>query len=169
MREKLVELLPGLYRYLYRLCGESHLAEDLAQDTVVRAMKALHQLDSQVALRAWLFRIGSNVWRDHCRRAGRMRALEDEVHNQTLASPALTMEAGPEEIVNQREQVQWTQQAIMHLPERQRMVLTLVVCEELSHREVADILDISTDAVKANLSVARARMRKMLQQRGRHD
>lgn len=169
MREKLVELLPGLYRYLYRLCGESHLAEDLAQDTVVRAMKALHQLDSEVALRAWLFRIGSNVWRDYCRRAGRMRALEDEVQDQTLAAPFVAAEPSPDVIVDQREQVQWTQQAIMHLPERQRIVLTLVVCEELSHREAADVLDISPDAVKANLSIARANMRKMLQQRGQYD
>lgn len=169
MREKLVELLPSLYRYLYRLCGESHLAEDLAQDAVVRAMKALDQLDSHAALRAWLFRIGSNVWRDHCRRAGRMRVREEEVQNQLLDSPFMTTEPSPDDIVNQREQIQWTQQAIMQLPERQRMVLTLVVCEELSHREVADVLDISTDAVKANLFAARTSMRKMLQQRGRHD
>ena len=169
MREKLVELLPSLYRYLYRLCGESHLAEDLAQDAVVRAMKALDQLESHAALRAWLFRIGSNVWRDHCRLAGRIRAMEDEIQNQTLDVPFMATEPGPDEIVNQREQVQWTQQAIMQLPERQRMVLTLVVCEELSHREVAKVLDISPDAVKANLSVARANMRKMWQQRGQHD
>lgn len=169
MREKLVELLPGLYRYLYRLCGESHLAEDLAQDTIVRAMKSIDQLESHAALRAWLFRIGSNAWRDHCRRAGRLRAVEDEVQNQTLDSPFITAEPSPDVIVDQREQVQWTQQAIMQLPERQRMVLTLVICEELSHREVADILDISPDAVKANLSVARANMRKMLQQRGHYD
>lgn len=53
----------------------------------------------------------------------------------------------------------------MQLPERQRMVLTLVVGEELSQGEIAEVLNISSDAVKANLSVARSSMRKMWQQR----
>jgi RNA polymerase sigma factor (sigma-70 family) len=54
---------------------------------------------------------------------------------------------------------------MMQLPERQRMVLTLVVGEELSQGEIAEVLNISSDAVKANLSVARSSMRKMWQQR----
>ncbi len=169
MRDKLVELLPGLYRYLYRLCGETHLAEDLAQDAVVRAMKCIDQLDSPAALRVWLFRIGANVWRDHCRRSSRRKLYEDDVRDQS-AHRCLTASARePVDVIDQREQVEWTQQAMMRLPERQRMVLTLVVCEELSHREIAEVLEISPDAVKANLSVARANMRKMLQQRVQND
>jgi DNA-directed RNA polymerase specialized sigma24 family protein len=54
---------------------------------------------------------------------------------------------------------------MMQLPERQRMVLTLVVGEEPSQGEIAEVLNISSDAVKANLSVARSSMRKMWQQR----
>ena len=54
---------------------------------------------------------------------------------------------------------------MMQVPERQRMVLTLVVGEELSQGEIAEVLNISSDAVKANLSVARSSMRKMWQQR----
>lgn len=169
MREKLVELLPCLYRYLYRLCGETHLAEDLAQDAVVRAMKSMDQLDKPDNLRVWLFRIGSNVWHDHCRRSGRQRSFEEDVRTQSVTPRLVGCEPDPSDVVGQRDQVQWTRKAIMELPERQRMVLTLVVCEELSHREVADILGISPDAVKANLSVARASMRKMLQQRVPND
>jgi RNA polymerase sigma-70 factor, ECF subfamily len=169
VRDKLVELLPGLYRYLYRLCGESHLAEDLAQDAVVRAMRALDQLDSPAALRVWLFRIGSNVWRDHCRRSNLKKLYEEEVRDQSIQLPLAANDPEPIDIIDQREQVQWTDQAMMQLPERQRMVLTLVVCEELSQREIAEVLDISPDAVKANLSVARSSMRKMWQQRVQHD
>ena len=168
MRDKLVELLPGLYRYLFRLCGESHLAEDLAQDTVVRAMKALDQLDSPAA-RVWLFRIGSNVWHDHCRRSNLRKSYEEEVLDQSIQLPLAVNDPQPVDILEQREQIHWTQQAMMQLPERQRMVLTLVVCEELSQREIAEVLDISPDAVKANLSVARSNMRKMWQQRVQHD
>lgn len=169
MREKLVELLPGLYRYVYRLCGETHLAEDLAQEAVVRAMKCMDQLDSPAALRVWLFRIGSNVWRDHCRRSNRRKTYEDDVRIQSLPARLTASEREPVDVVDQREQVELAHQAIVRLPERQRMVLTLVVCEELSHREIAEVLDISPDAVKANLSAARANMRIILQQRVQHE
>lgn len=168
MRDKLVELLPSLYRFLYRLSGETHLAEDLAHDAVVRAMKSIDQLDTPDNLRVWLFRIGSNVWHDHCRQLGRKRSFEDDVRTQSV-QPRLVCEPDPSEVADQRDQVQWTRQAIMELPERQRMVLTLVVCEEISHREVSELLDISLDAVKANLSAARSNMRKMLQQRVHND
>ena len=161
MRDKLVELLPALYRYLYRLCGESHMAEDLAQDAIVRAIKSLDQLDSPVALRVWLFRIGSNVWHDHCRRTNLKKSYEEEVREQSVQFALAANDPEPVDIVDLHEQVEWTHQAMMQLPERQRIVLTLVVCEELSHREVAQVLDISTDAVKANLSIARSNMRKM--------
>jgi RNA polymerase sigma-70 factor (ECF subfamily) len=164
VREKLVELLPSLYRYLYRLSGETHLAEDLAQDVILRAMRCIDQLDSEEALRVWLFRIGANAWVDCCRRAGRKRSFENERRSQVADSLLVSSEPEPSEILGQREQLQWTQRAIMRLPERQRMVLILVVCEELSHREVAEVLGISTDAVKASLSVARVTMRKMLKQ-----
>jgi RNA polymerase sigma-70 factor, ECF subfamily len=169
VREKLVELLPSLYRYLYRLSGETHLAEDLAQDAVVRAMKCLGQLDTPDNLRVWLFRIGANAWYDHCRRIGRKRSFEDDVRTQSIKPRFAGCEPDPSEVADQRDQVQWTRQAIMELPERQRMVLTLVVCEEMSHRDVAEVLDISLDAVKANLSAARSNMRKMLQQRVTND
>lgn len=169
MRDQLVELLPDLYRLLYRLCGESHLAEDLAQDAIVRAMKCLDQLENPARLRVWLFRIGSNVWTDHCRYSSRQRSYEDNVRDQVILPPLSTTEYDPAVVLDQREQVEWTHQAIMRLPERQRIVLTLVACEEMSHREIAEVLNISIDAVKSSLSVARANMRKMLQQRVQHD
>ena len=169
MRDQLVEQLPSLYRYLYRLCGESHLAEDLAQDAIVRAMKSLDQLDNPAVLRIWLFRIGSNVWRDHCRRSSLRRSYEQQMQEQLIPLPSATNTPDPVDVVEQREQVQWTQHAMMQLPERQRIVLTLVACEGLSHREIAEVLDISPDAVKSNLSIARSNMRKILQQRVQHD
>lgn len=169
MRDQLVEQLPSLYRYLYRLCGESHLAEDLAQDAIVRAMKSLDQLDNPAVLRIWLFRIGSNVWRDHCRRSKLRRSFEQQIQDQSIPLLSATNTPDPVDDVEQREQVQWTQHAMMRLPERQRIVLTLVVCEGLSHREIAEVLDISPDAVKSNLSIARSNLRKILQQRVQHD
>jgi DNA-directed RNA polymerase specialized sigma24 family protein len=86
VRHKLVELLRCLYRYLYRLCGESHLAEDLAQDAVVSAMRSLAQLDSLAALRVRLFRIDSNIWRDQCRCSNVKKLYEEELEINRFSS-----------------------------------------------------------------------------------
>jgi RNA polymerase sigma-70 factor (ECF subfamily) len=143
-----------VYRYALRLTGRTDLAEDLTQETLLRGWRDRQKLrDPQVA-RVWLLRIATNLWSDHLRRK-RFRA-------QTLQSEPPCPRPSLLRAADQREQVRLALGAMDELPPRQRQVLYLVTCEQLSHAEVADVLGIDVSAVKSNLSLARGEMRRRL-------
>lgn len=156
MDDLLERLAPRVYRFALRLCGDAHAAEDLTQEAFLRAWRRRDALRDAHAVRVWLFRIVANVWRDRLRR-GRLPVERAGVLPESPApAPA------PERLAAGREELVAALAALDALPPRQRDVLYLTACEGLSAAEVADVLDINANAVKANLSLARKAMRQKL-------
>jgi RNA polymerase sigma-70 factor (ECF subfamily) len=153
----LADWAPRVYRFALRLTTDPHAAEDLTQETFLRAWPARGRLRDQQAMRVWLFRIAANIWRDRLRR-GRSPIAQAE----PLGGTELCRQPLPERVAAQRDEAQQARQALNSLPPRQREVLYLNACEELTAAEIADVLDLSREAVKANLSLARKRMRELL-------
>ena len=157
MRGLLEEHVPRVYRFALRLTGDRHQAEDLTQETFLRAWRGRKRLRDPDALRVWLFKITVNLWRDRARRARRAPQPAD--------SPTEDPESrsvSPAEQALQREDVARALAAIDSLPPRQREVLYLCACEELSIAQIAEVLQVSPTAVKSSLSLARKRMRRKL-------
>lgn len=143
-----------VYRYALRLAARPDLAEDLTQETLLRGWRNQSKLREPRAARLWLLRIATNIWTDHLRKARfQPRSLECE--------PPCPR-SRPADAIDQRESVRLALAAMDELPPRQRQVLYLVTCEQLSHAEVADVLGIGMPAVKSNLSLARKEMRLRL-------
>jgi RNA polymerase sigma-70 factor (ECF subfamily) len=143
-----------VYRYAMRLSGHADLAEDITQETLLRAWRRRHNLREPLAARVWLLRITGNVWTDYLRQKKfRPRVLEVEA---TCPRPSAGIRTEHEEHVAQ------ALAAMDELPPRQRQVLYLTTCEGLSQAEVADVLGIGPAAVKSNLSLARREMRRRL-------
>jgi RNA polymerase sigma-70 factor, ECF subfamily len=159
VREGLAEHVPHVYRLALRLTGDRHRAEDLTQETFLRAWRGRQQLKDNRAERVWLFRIAANLWRDELRhsrtRGGTMSPLPDD---------ACGTEATPDHAAETRESLDQALQLLDGLPVRQRTVLYLIAVEALSLNEVSNILGINTNTVKVNLSLARKRMREQLAQ-----
>lgn len=157
MQDLLPEFVPRVYRFALRLTRNPHAAEDLTQETFLRAWRQHGLLRHPQAVRVWLFRIAANLWRDQVRRGtllvGRAGTLPEH-----LASRSQT----PDRQLDDREDLRRALQAMEALPERQREVLYLSACEGLTATEVAEVLDISTNAVKANLCLARKKLRQEL-------
>jgi RNA polymerase sigma-70 factor, ECF subfamily len=149
------EYLPHVYRFALRLTGSRQDAEDLTQDTFLRAWRGRGRLRDAGAARAWLFTIAKNLWNDRLRRKGRRPAivepLEDDQQSGAVA-------ADHELIV--REDVRRVLEAMDSLPSRQREVLHLHACDGFSLGEIAAVLGISVEAAKANLCEARKRLRQ---------
>jgi RNA polymerase sigma-70 factor (ECF subfamily) len=143
-----------VFRYAMRLTGCVDFAEDVTQETFLRAWRNRGKLRERQAARLWLLRIASNVWTDYLRRA-KCRPL-------ALPAEAACPRASPCTQNDQQEQVSQAMAALDELPPRQRQVLYLATCEGLSHGEVAEVLGIGTAAVKSNLSLARKEMRRRL-------
>ena len=150
------EHLGSVYRYALRLTGRSDLAEDLAQETWLRAWRHRANLREHRATRVWLFRIATNLWTDQLRR-GRFRP-------DPLETDPPCPRPSPDTTTDDRENVRLAMAAMDQLPPRQRQVLYLVTCENLSRDEVATILEMSETAVNSNLSLARKEMRQRLKE-----
>lgn len=146
--------IPGLYRFAVTLCNDGALAEDLTQETLLRAWKAGSQPDHERAVRSWLLTILRNLWIDHCR-SPKNRPAEAHSPDELFAETR-----SPVQLAIENEQFEAILQRMLQLPERQRQVLLLHAVEELTIDEVSGILQISRSAVKASLSVARKTMRQ---------
>ncbi len=157
MNNLLEEWAPRVYRFALRLSNDPHAAEDLTQETFLRAWRQRDRLRDLAAARVWLFRITANLWRDQLRR-GRSPVARAGPLTDTQADFARP----PERLAAGREELARALDAMNALPPRQREVLHLGACEGLGPAEIAEVLGISADAAKANLSLARKRMRQLL-------
>ena len=140
-----------LHRYLHRLCGSSDQAEELTQETFVRAYTGLLTFRGDCSVTTWLFRIARNTYLNSLRRPSPAHIDTDELL-------ALSDVAGTNDPVHQYavvEQRGLIALALAQLPEKQRSVLLLRDAEGLSYIEIADVLGISLSAVKVSLFRAR--------------
>jgi len=164
-----------LLRHCYRILGSVQDAEDVVQETLLAAWRALRDVREAAAVRAWLYRIATNRCLNALR-AGRRRvpAAADTPSAPNLATaardepvwvqpfPDLLLDglpdaaAGPEAVYEQRESMELAFiVGLQHLPPRQRTVLVLRDVMGFRAGEVAQILDIGEAAVKSALARAR--------------
>ena len=152
------EYLPQVYRFALRLTGSEQEAEDLAQETFLRAWRRRRQLREPRATAVWLLTITRNLWNDRLRRKSRrplaVEPLED-IHEARAS--------GPEDNLMAREDLHRVLEAMNSLPPRQREVLCLFACEGLALGEIAEVLGITADAAKASLCEGRKRLRRRFQ------
>jgi RNA polymerase sigma factor (sigma-70 family) len=149
------ELRPELHRYCARLMGSVIDGEDVVQDTVVRAVVALEELEEMPPLRPWLFRIAHNRALDLLR--GRaIRAAEPIEAAHEVADP---QSPDPVELLMRREAVETAVSRFAELPTVQRSVVILKDVLDQSLEEIAAMLDLTVNAVKAHLARGRARLK----------
>ncbi|UCI21804.1 sigma-70 family RNA polymerase sigma factor [Mesorhizobium sp. B2-1-8] len=148
-------LRPELHRYCSRLMGSVIDGEDVVQDTFARAFVALDELREVPQLRPWLFRIAHNRALDLLRSRA-IRAAEP-----IEAALEIADEADPAEMLMRRQAVQTAVSRFAELPVPQRSVIILkdVLDEPLA--DIAALLGVTVDAVKAHLARGRARLRRI--------
>jgi RNA polymerase sigma-70 factor, ECF subfamily len=157
MRRKIEAMRPRLRRLARSWCHDAHLADDLVQETLERALKRIEQLRDETALEAWLFTILNNRWRDH------LRAHKENIPFDDVDEAVFRHDATPELLYSTRQTTQRVRQAVESLPLGQRQVLTLVDLEECSYAEVAAILAVPVGTVMSRLHRARQALRVSLQ------
>ena len=151
MGELIEEYAPLLYRYAYRLTGNSHEAEDLTQQTYLLVQQRGHQLRDVQALRGWLLTIVRNVFLKSRRHRGRGRALDD------IDEPMIVEESWDSPV--DREQLQ---QALLELSEEFRSPLVLYYFEDFSYQQIAEHMGVPIGTVMSRLSRAKTFLRKRL-------
>lgn len=146
----------GVILVVYRMCGDTGLAEDAAQEAFIRAWVNLPSYQPRSSLRNWLYRIAVNAALDVLRRKPE-ESIEDE---EVLMVPDQAV--GPETALIEKEQAAVLQQAMKSLPDAARSVLVLREYGGLSYQEIAGVLDVPIGTVMSRLNYARNRLREVL-------
>jgi RNA polymerase sigma-70 factor (ECF subfamily) len=159
VRLQLVTELPHLRRFARALVGDAALADDLVQDCIERALTKCHLYDPARPLRAWLYAILRNLHISGLRRNNRS-AVVKTVDELTDGEGAVAANQ------EQRLSIALISEALDHLPQAQREVIVLVALEEMSYRDVAEIVGVPIGTVMSRLSRARSALHHILEARG---
>ena len=148
--EQIQAELPFLRRAVQRWHREAADADDLVQDTVLRALASLHRWQPGTNLRAWLTTIMRNQFFDTLARNRLSDRVEEVIE---IIQPATT------EDVEARLTLRDVNRAVERLPEKQRAAVLLAGIEGKSYSEVASLMGLSVEAVRCHLARARDRLR----------
>jgi RNA polymerase sigma-70 factor (ECF subfamily) len=149
-----------IFQYSWMMCGQREDAEEVAQETLLRVFESLDQLREPEHVRAWVFRIAKNACLMKRRKS--IFAPEQELSLDQIVTDARDCRRLPDTEVIESQMRDSLHRAIAELPDTYRAVVLLRDLEELSTEETAQILDISTDAVKTRLHRGRLALRQML-------
>lgn len=144
----------SLWAYLVRCSGDPALAEDLMQEAYVRFLAATQPADADQAARRYLFRIASNLLKDHWRRP-KGTSLED------LPEGFFAQAGSAEEMALQQQLAR----AMAKMRPRDRQILWLAHAENYSHHEIAEMMGLASPSVRLLLFRARRRMRELMEGR----
>jgi RNA polymerase sigma-70 factor (ECF subfamily) len=146
-----------IQRYLYRLTGDYELARDLTQDTFIKAYKNILKTNSELALKAWLYRIATNnAWQYY-----RRKRLISFVPSSGSKKVATT-----DDFTNEVDQHIEIEKALLKLPQKHRTCLVLHFVEGFKYREIAGFLGISEEAVRKRVARGSQQFRKLYSVRG---
>jgi RNA polymerase sigma-70 factor, ECF subfamily len=151
-------LFDSLYNFARWLAHNSNDAEDLVQETYLKALRGFASFQSGTNFRAWMFQILRNTFLSSCSKLDRRMtvAMDSEEDGPELAIDTET----PETILVNRSNSQLVQRAMDDLPVRYREVLLLCEVEEMSYQEIAEILSIPIGTVMSRLARARKAVRE---------
>ncbi len=156
-----------VYNYIFRMVHNVVEAEDLTQETFVRAYLSIRSFQSRASLNTWLFRIATNLCIDYSRKHKKTQGLttslsqesEDEEETQRDI-PDVAFD--PQRLLLNKELGSRLDQALRDLPEKLRTVVLLYDVEGLAYDEIADIAGCPLGTVKSRLFNARASLRDKL-------
>jgi len=156
-RTRVVELIPRLRRFALVMTGDLDQADDLVQETCMRALARVAQWQPGTRLDSWMYRIAQNIWLD------RMRARK--VRGVSVGVEAAEEMSGSDgrKVVESRQDLAAVSAAMAELPEDQRTLVALVCIDGLSYKEAAEITGTPIGTVMSRLARARRELHARLQ------
>jgi RNA polymerase sigma-70 factor (ECF subfamily) len=145
-----------VYRWLYRLTRDQHVAEDLVQEAFLKAIAHLDRFAAGTSFSAWLFRIAHNHYANHCRSVRSSQPLPDDL-------PAAVPE--PTQYAEARESLAGVAAALDRLPNELRAALLLRAEHDLSFHEIAQALGLTEETARWRVYKARKMLLSWLEAR----
>jgi RNA polymerase sigma-70 factor (ECF subfamily) len=156
-----------LYSVIYNMTGNREDTADLAQDTFIKAFQSINRFQGNATFFTWLYRIAVNSTVTHLRK-NRLRTffslekvVEEGKNSEIIA--ALTDKSGAERDAFVKELQEKLNDALQKLSINHRTVITLFEIDELSHTEIAEVMDCSVGTVRSRLHYAKQLLQAELQ------
>ena len=165
-RELLIRYERPIFSLIYRMVRDRELAEDLAQETFVRAFNAIASYNSSYKFNSWIFKIASNHTINYLRKGKLDTVSIFGTSDGGLGDRELQIKSkteNPHEFTERRELGGRIEVAIGELREEYRMAILLYHVEGYSYEEIADIMDIPLGTAKTYLFRARKELKKHLE------
>ncbi len=139
---------PPIHRFAFRFFNNSDEAHDITQQTFIKAYQKMDTLDDADKFSSWLYRIANNLCLDELKRAGRKRTSSLEA---LKVAPAQPVTDSPDVEYSQAEATILLNKALIQIPTEQRVVIIMKQYENLTFKEIAEILDESINTVKSRM------------------
>jgi RNA polymerase sigma-70 factor, ECF subfamily len=156
------------YSFATRLTGNVAEAEDLVQETFIRAFRFFHRYDENLPFTNWLYRIMSNAHIDMVRRKGRLKttSLEQPSLNGTVNTiDVADTGAGPDRLILDEMMDEHVQHALSAMTPEFRTAVLLADVEGMAYEEIADVMQTSVGTVRSRIHRGRKQLRKTLVKR----
>ena len=141
-----------LYWHIRRIVVDGELAQDVLQDTLIKAYQNFHQFKSDSQLYTWLYRIATNEALQQLNKLKKMQRTDEdaEYYLQNLVADNADDDAEEIQILLQK--------AIQSLPEKQKLVFTMRYYDDLPYEEISNIVDMSVGTLKTNYHYAKQKV-----------
>jgi RNA polymerase sigma-70 factor, ECF subfamily len=157
-----IDHLDGLYSYALVLTRNHAEAEDLVQETYVRALPAMGRLRTDSNTKGWLFTILRNVWLNQLRKWRNGPQMIEIEGDDGVANSIVEPSKDSHDLYVSKVEAEQVRAAIKELPPEFREVILLREYEDLSYQEIANVLDCPVGTVMSRLGRARAKLRVLL-------
>jgi len=151
-------VIPSLRRLAFAFTGNWDEADDLAQETLVKAFRGLDSFSARSSLATWIYAVARSVCRDWYRSRSSRQRRDTQSLRESLPTDALQQE----ETLVERERSRELWESVQTLDPEFRTTLVLCDVEGLSYSEVAEILGVPVGTVRSRLNRARGRLRKLI-------
>ena len=157
-----------LYNFIYRFEGDRETAEDIVQETFLRAFRKRDEYRAIANFSTWLFTIAGNLAKSELRRRKRWRMISAERDEEMDTGMELPDEsARPDKVAESSIADVQIQNAINSLPNNYRQVILLRDVEGMSYQEISEIVDCPVGTVKSRVNRARLKLQQKLKSEGR--
>ena len=156
------EYLNGLYSYAVVLSRNRTEAEDLVQETCLRALRAMQRLRPDSNIKSWLLTILRNIWLNQLRQSRAAHEVANIEADENSAHEAVDTAKDPYAMYVSNMEREQVRNAIQQLPLEFREIILLREYEELSYEEIAILLDCPAGTVMSRLARARAKLRDLI-------
>lgn len=160
-----LEHIDALYGYAMTLTRDKTEAEDLVQETYLKAVRAANQPEPEENLKAWLFVVMRNAWLNIIRHKQHGRRIFEFERDEPPAGTAADATSNPHVVYLRKLEQQQVRDAIEKLPDAYREIVVLRDIEGFSYHEIATVLNCPAGTVMSRLGRARARLREALSER----